>query len=414
VDVNQKMKEKILWLSDSPTTPTGYGTITRKVLNGLSKEFECHSIGHNYFGLTLQPPISFEDNEKIDFVLHGAGKAKYSMDAIKQKIDKYNIDYFGFLLDTFMVFEAGFMNVDTSPAKTFFYFPSDGGGGLPRGCEQILKKINYPIAMAKFGKRQVEKMYGIKCEYIPHGVDTNIFYPLSKKEKEKLREMWMFQNKFVVGVVARNQPRKMLDRTIKAFAKFSEGKDDCILLLHCDPTDNAAVFSISDMIKDFGIQNKVIFTGTSFFNPFNYKQMNEVYNIMDVFLLSTSGEGFGIPTVEAMACGVPQILTDYTTSHELIIENGQTGELVKLSGEKDFGPFVHCKEILTGTITGTWQVERGLMDIYHCSEILNKLYNDKKLLEKYSKEGIKKVKKYYDWKVIMPMWKNFFRRIKNE
>ncbi len=52
-----------------------------------------------------------------------------------------------------MAFEAGFMNIDTSPAKTFFYFPSDGGGGLPIGCEAILKKINVPIAMAKFGQK---------------------------------------------------------------------------------------------------------------------------------------------------------------------------------------------------------------------------------------------------------------------
>ena len=46
--------------------------------------------------------------------------------------------------------------------------------------------------------------------------------------------------------------------------------------------------------------------------------MANLYNCMDVFVLPTAGEGFGIPTVEAMACGVPICVTNYTTGYELI------------------------------------------------------------------------------------------------
>lgn len=46
--------------------------------------------------------------------------------------------------------------------------------------------------------------------------------------------------------------------------------------------------------------------------------MVDIYNMMDVHALPTGGEGFGIPTVEAMACGVPNVITNYTTGYELV------------------------------------------------------------------------------------------------
>ena len=395
-------KPKILLLSDSPTTCTGYATITRKVLNGLSNDFECHILGHNYFGQTIKPGITFVDNEKINCFLHGAGKGKYSMDMITYLIRKYNIDVFGILLDSFMAFEAGFMNIDTSPAKTFFYFPSDGGGGLPIGCEAILKKINVPIAMAKFGQKQAKKVYGLNSLYIPHGVDTKNFFPM--KSLDEIKQRWQLMDNFVVGTVARNQGRKMLDRTLKAFKLFCVDKPETRLLLHTDPDDGAQALSLKHLVDRYQLNNRVIFTGTSFYNPFTYKQMNEIYNLMDIFLLSTSGEGFGVPIIEAMACGVPQVVTDYTTTQELVIEDIRTGEAVKLSGD-EISPAVHTDEILNGTITGSWNVERAIMSISDCVLKLNKLYYDKNLLKQYSVNSLKKVKNFYSWNKIIPQWK---------
>jgi len=404
-------KKKILWLSDSPTTTTGFATITRNILNGLKNNYECHCLGHNYIGQTLTPPITFEDSERLDFHLHGTGKAKYSLDKIKPIISKYHIDIFGGLLDTFMLYESDFMNCDLSPAFTFWYYPSDGGGGLPQNCENILKKIHLPIAMSKFAQKQVLKVHGINSEYIPHGYDPKIFYPLPQKEKEKIRKDWALTNKFVVGVVARNQPRKQLDRTIKAFALFCRDKPEVVLLLHCDPLDMAAGFSIINLIKRLKLNNRVLFTGTTFYDAFDYTKMNQIYNLMDVFFLSTSGEGFGVPIIEAMACGVPQLITDYTTTKELVIDNGQTGEAILLTGEDKYCPDPHCDEILDGTITGGWDVERGIMSIYDAVDKLNKLYNDRNLLKKYGKVGIEKAKIFYAWDVVMPMWRNVLNKL---
>ena len=159
------------------------------------------------------------------------------------------------------------------------------------------------------------------------------------------------------------------------------------------------------VIEKLQIQNKVIYTGVQYFNGFSYEQMREVYNLFDVFMLLTSGEGFGIPLIEAMACELPILCTDYTTSKELIIDDGQSGELIKLSGTYNY------LEPIYTTITGSWNVERGVADVVHGAEMLNKLYFNRELCKIYGKTGRRKVLKYYDWSVVIPQWDRLFREM---
>ena len=386
---------KLMWLSDSPFTVTGFATISVNILNGLSeKGMDCYFQPHNYIGQNIMPPITFEDGRQLKFKVLGSGLAPYSQDILTQRIRELKPDVFGILLDTFMMY-PWFLNLDTAPAKTIFYFPSDGEGGLPLRCENILKRVTCPVAMSKFAQKQAEMLYGIKSEYIPHAIDTNNYFPISKEEKLKLKSAWGLDGKFVVGCVYRNQGRKMPDRMIKAFAQFCKDKPDAIFLLHTDPYDQAAVFDTVEMIGRLGIQNRVMFTGMKFFKGFDYKKMNDVYNLMDVFFLSTSGEGFGVPTIEAMACEVPCVVTDYTTTHELLIDDGVCGFPVKVQTE----------------LTGNWNVERGIMDIDEAVKCLDILYNDKDLRNEMGKVGREKVLKNYSWNVVIPQWNNLIKKI---
>ncbi len=386
---------RIFWLSDSPFTVTGYATISKNILNGLSElGHECYYQAHNYIGQTLPPGVKFSDGTKLNFTLLGTGKEPYSKDLLIPRIRELKPDIFGILLDTFMVY-PWYLQLDFAPAKTLFYYPSDGEGGLPMQCENILKKCSVPIAMSKFAQKQVLDNYKMQTHYIPHAIDTKIYYPLSKKKRAELRKKWNLEGKFVVGSVYRNQGRKMADRMFKTFALFAKDHPNAVLFLHSDPFDSASVFDSFELIKRLNIQNRVIFTGMKFFKGFDYKKMNEVYNLMDVFFLSTSGEGFGIPTVEAAACGVPSVVTDYTTTKELLLDNGQCGIPVPIVTE----------------LTGSWTVERGIMDIPKAAGALKTLYDDKKLREKFGKVGRAKVLKLYDWRVIIKEWDKLIRNI---
>ena len=256
----------ILWLSDSPLTVTGYATMSFNICNKLVEAgHKVFYIGHNYVGQTIPPGLELQDGTKLNFTILGGSPKPYAQDLIQPYIKKYNIDVFGILLDTFMTY-PWLLNLDFAPAKTIFYYPSDGGGGMPLGCENILKKVNCPVAMAKFGQRQVKQMYNIDTKYIPHAADIKNYYPLSIEEKEKCKAQFGLKDKFVIGCVQRNQGRKMPDRLIKAFALFCKDKPDAVLFLHTDPYDVAAPFDTIQIINRYGLQNRVIFSGMSFFN----------------------------------------------------------------------------------------------------------------------------------------------------
>ena len=423
-------------MSDSPLTCTGYSNVTQSFCNLMQKKpfYDVHCIGHNYIGQTLLPPIKFEDNSTLDFTLWGAGRQQYCQDIIEHRIRELKADVFWTLLDSFMLF-PWIMQKNFAPAKSIMYFPTDGGGTLPANnekfnCSDVLRKYDVQVAMSQFGQAQCKDVHGLKVEYIPHAVHTNIYYPLSPAEKEKLRQEATVFNcdgqpikgglvgKFVIGSVFRNQGRKMADKMIKTLKVLKDNEEkNWVFLAHCDPDDAAAVNDLRCLAARMGVKHKVFFTGTRYYKGFPISQMNSVYNIMDVFFLSTSGEGFGIPTLEAASAGIPSVVTDYTTTPELLVKDGKCGEPVRLVGTEEMSMTemwldqgLNMKQIddklINGTLTGTWCVERGLMDVHHADECITKIKNSPELWQKYSLAGRQKALKIYDWKIVGEQWNN--------
>ena len=407
-------KYKIGVLSDSPLICTGYSNQSTQIANILSAAgHDVIFFAHAYTGQMLVPPIKFEDGKTLNFKIIGGGREPYFKDLLQVYIKQFNLDVLFILLDTFMLFgnDGWFLKMDLSPAKVIFYYPSDGGGGIPRDCQNILAKVDKPIAMAKYGQIQVKDMYGIDSGYIPHAIETDVFYPFSAEEKLKLKQRWGLQDKFVIGTVARNQGRKMMDRTLKSFAKYAREDPHAILFMHTDPDDVAQVFSMIEMIKRYNLQNRIVFSGMTWFKGFDYSRMNEIYNLMDVFLLTTSGEGFGIPIIEAMSCKIPCLVTDYTTTQELVLDH-KAGLGIDLVGtELEENPRVHEKEILDGTLTGSWDVERGICSIKDTVKKLKWFKEHIKEREEMGENGRKAVLKYYDWKVTGPKWINLIEEL---
>jgi len=404
------MKKKIVILSDSPFLPTGYSNQAKLLAKYLSdKGHEIHFLANAYNGTTISY-VKLKDGTEFNYTIYGEMTQSYFANSMRALLTEIKPDKFFILLDSFMLYQSNFLNQDTSPAKTLFWFPSDGGGGLPKGCENIIKKIDVPVAMAEFGQKQVKDYHNLDVQHIPHGCEPDRFYRLPEEQRNELRVKWGLNDKFVIGVVARNQPRKNLDRTIKAMKLVSQKIPNAILLLHMDPTDPAGqIFNLTSLVKKYGLENRVRFTGMQAHKGFDWSEMNNVYNLMDVFLLTTSGEGFGIPIIEAMSCEVPVLATDYTTTPELVINN-KAGLGIKLSGVEEIDMFkedskIYDTKAFNGTLTGSWEVERGMCDITDCAEKLVWMYNNPEALKIMGENGRKAVLTKYDFnKIVAPAW----------
>ncbi len=141
---------------------------------------------------------------------------------------------------------------------------------------------------------------------IPLGVDTDYFHPDILPYRRFSR--FTFLSVFEWG------ERKAPEILLTAFNDEFSASDDVVLVIACTNRDPAV--SIRSSIEKLRLKRKrapiVLYV-----NPqLEGYQMGSLYRSADVFVLPTKGEGFGLPILEAMACGVPSIATDWSGHKE--------------------------------------------------------------------------------------------------
>jgi len=157
-----------------------------------------------------------------------------------------------------------------------------------------------------------------RITYVPHGIDTNMFQPITPTHKDwerfKSEDSTIRgnnPNKFVVGWNNRNIHRKHPGDIVLAYKHMCElvaknggnPVEDCLLLMHTQPidpngTDLTAV--VGELCPEYPVMfsNKVV----------SSEQLNLIYNSMDVVINIASNEGFGLGTAEALAAGTPIVV----------------------------------------------------------------------------------------------------------
>jgi FkbM family methyltransferase len=175
-----------------------------------------------------------------------------------------------------------------------------------------------PIAMSRFGERALTEA-GFKPLYVPHGIDTSIFCPGDKAEARA--RVGLPEDAFVVAMVAANVgkdgARKAFYEQILAFGELHRKHPDAVLAIHTDVTSPYGV-DIRHLLSDFP-EKSYWFT-----DQYAYKvgvpasTIADIYRAADVLTNCSWGEGFGVPIVEAQACGTPVVVSDTTSMPELV------------------------------------------------------------------------------------------------
>jgi D-inositol-3-phosphate glycosyltransferase len=339
-DVGKPQKKtKIIFYGDSPTCATGFGQVSRNILPALheSGRYEVDILGINYWGDPHEYPFNIWPmavNQQRD----PYGRQRLQQHLMDPKLD-YDILFF--LQDTFILDFVPQMleNLKKSGKrfKSVFYYPVDG---VPKEAWiQAANAVDYPVTYSEFAKSESLKLIPEmedKLQVMPHGVNPDVFFPLPDAQIKQFRQQFFGPqaDKFIVTNVNRNQQRKDIPATIRAFQEFKKQRPNSVLYLHMAAVDQG--WNLPEVIKGFGLDLKEDVILPQNFTPSNgfpLPVVNMIYNASDVVVSTTVGEGWGLSWTEAMATKTPVIFPQNTCLGEYITE--ETGFPYPSGGDID-------------------------------------------------------------------------------
>jgi len=192
---------------------------------------------------------------------------------------------------------------------------------VPPKAAEVLHRIPFPIAMSKHGESAMRDI-GLDPFYIPHGVVTDIFKPL--ENRAELREKFKFpEDAFIVTMVAANKgfpSRKSFEAVLKAWKYFHKQHPEAILYMHTLPLPVHNGLDFDKAMQYYNINHGEVRFANMYdllMGNYQWEYMVQLLNVSDFMLLPSKGEGFGIPVIEAHACGCPTIVSDFTAQAEL-------------------------------------------------------------------------------------------------
>ena len=421
-------RKKVLIMTDSPKLHTGFAKVGKEIWTYLNKtgkyDIKCIGWFHQDSGEEVTYPIHLTaKDEQGKF----SQEDKYGHKCFQEYVDKFKPDLVWTLGDMWMV-----DHVATARNRASFiwigYFPIDGHP-VPSKWAKTVESMDVAVAYGKYGMEVIKHRATDKnLTYVYHGVDTNTFKPISHEAAMEARKsvIGAATDKILIGIVARNQPRKAFDKLFEAFYYILSGNyctcDDCgkltvypydlinrvahpikdckychgVNLNHGKERDDVRLYihgaivdcgwDLLDLQKDYNLTGKVLV------NPalkvgvgLTEHTLNGIYNSFDIFTLPTRGEGFGLPILEAMSAGVPIVVTDYSAHPEWARGAGELVPPVTLEAEP-----------LTN-------IRRAVIDMDPYVQSLLKLIDDKDLRKKYGAKG-REIALTMDWKIISKQW----------
>ncbi|MDA8146275.1 MAG: glycosyltransferase [Thermaerobacter sp.] len=279
-------------------------------------------------------------------------------------------------------------------APLVLYVPVDCVG-LPRYWFAPVHAARRTVVQSRWGAEVLAREGGVEADWLWHGVDHDHFYPVSSRRpltlrrprgdgfeeltlrsKREAKALHRLEDKFVVLSVNRNSLRKNLADTVRAFAEFARDKADAVLYLHAAVRDEGG--DLAALLERFGVREQALVTANlDTFQGVGKEALCSIYNLGDVFLSTSCGEGFGLTTAEAMACGLPVVAQDFSATTELV---------------GDAGILVPPQRFFT-TARG---VDLAYPDLAATVAALNRLYQSRGLRRELGRRAVERARRF-DW-----------------
>jgi glycosyltransferase involved in cell wall biosynthesis len=246
--------------------------------------------------------------------VEGAVRDQSGNDILAARYDYHQADLLITLCDPFALHKC---TPDLASRNVAHWFPVDCDPMGELDVTVLREGMGIPVAMSRFGQRVIRAEGGDPL-YVPHGIDTALFSPGDKMAYRDSADIG--ESTFTVGINAmnRDQLRKGWHEQMLAFAAFHARHPDSVLTMHTAAIGQPGL-NLAGMAARLGITDAVRFPDDYSLasHLITQEQMAAWYRGLDVLSMCSYGEGFGIPAIEAQACGVPVVCTDASAMTEL-------------------------------------------------------------------------------------------------
>ncbi|HEU4685482.1 MAG TPA: glycosyltransferase family 1 protein [Nitrospira sp.] len=189
-------------------------------------------------------------------------------------------------------------------SKKFF-----GQAGASRRARRVAAEARAIITVSAFSAGEIVELYQVSPErvrVIPNGVSEEFVSLHDQATMRELRIRLGLGDRPYVMFVGGADPRKNHRALLRAVARHGKELERWLIVLVGSPTHHFGNFI--DTVREFGLEGRVVCTGRL---PIH--DIRALYSFADLFVYPSLYEGFGMPVLEAMACGVP-VLTSSTTA----------------------------------------------------------------------------------------------------
>jgi glycosyltransferase involved in cell wall biosynthesis len=300
---------RLLWHSNSPLTGSGFGVQTGLAVSQLEEHHQfavsCNYGQEGYIQQWQTPhgtvplyPKSTSSEFGHDII--GAHADEWQADAIITHYDAWTLD------------------PHTLGRPWVPWYPID--------CEEVPPTISQRIQHAAMRITQTRhaqeatRALGLDAEYVPAAFDGSVYYP---RGSDAWREPLGLGDRFIVACVAANSwpkgvpSRKAYPQIFEGFTGLLKHDPDALLYVHAQWNGHIDLHRLAER---YGITPRNFAHAQPYYlhtGAYTADALAEILSAADVLLSPSMGEGFGVPILDAQACGTPVITGDWTAMSEI-------------------------------------------------------------------------------------------------